>query len=72
MIITHQDSTKLPIVDLFKARFVPDGRLLLAYKSPVSKGKAIVEFTPKETLLIIDAIMGGRVPLDFNDGFPKV
>jgi hypothetical protein len=59
MIISHVDGSKKVIETLITVTF-KDGRLLLAYKSPASGARGIVEYSHAETTKIISAIMGSK------------
>lgn len=56
MLIHHQDGTKLGIEMITDAALTEQGRLILKYKSPKSKARGIVEFSPQESKIIMEAL----------------
>jgi len=63
MIVHHQDGTKLGIAEVTTAMYTVAGRVFLAYKSPASGARGLVELSPKEVATIMDCLSSGvRVP----------
>lgn len=55
MIIHHQDQTKMVVDKAKKAEITSDGRIFIAYQSPSTKWRGIVEFSAEEVVLILAA-----------------
>ena len=60
MIIHHQDRSKLIIAAVKTAEMSIDGRIFIAYASPATKYKAIVELSADETAKILSAASKGH------------